>query len=73
VRRGGSDGLAGEVGGTDDARVLPELRNPDLREGPVTAPGQGPLEGRTGRVQQQVTRLRYAAADHEARRVQDRG
>jgi len=35
---------AGEVGGTDDARVLAELGGPDLRERPVTASGQGSLE-----------------------------
>ena len=35
--------------------------------------GQGPLEGGTGRLEQQFTRLRYAAADHEAGRIEDRG
>ena len=51
----------------------PSCGGPDLGERPVAAAGQGPLEGRTGRVEQQFTRLGHAAADHEAGRVEDRG
>ena len=39
----------------------------------MTAAGQGPFEGRAGRVEQQLTRLGHAAADHEAGRIEHRG
>jgi hypothetical protein len=65
--------LTGEVGGSYDARVLAKLRDPDLRERPVAPAGQGPLEGGAGRLEKQLTCLRYAASDHEAGRVEHRG
>ncbi len=39
----------------------------------MTVPAQRLLVGRARGLKQQVTRLRYAAADHEAARVEDRG
>ena len=65
--------MDGQARRADDARVLAELRGPDLRERPVTAPGQGALEGRPGGIEEQVAGLGHAAADHEAGRVEDRG
>ena len=73
LRHGDLAGLPGQIGGTDDACVLTELRGPDLRERPVTPAGQGPFEGRAGRVEQQFTRLGHATADHEAGRIEHRG
>jgi len=64
---------AGEVSGTDDARVLAELGGLNLRERPVTASGQRSLEPSPRRIKQQVTCFRYATADHEAGRIKDRG
>ena len=56
-----------------DARVLAQLRDLDLGERPVTAPGQRPLEGGPRGIKQQVARLGHAAADHEAGGIEDRG
>ena len=48
-------GLTGEVGGADNARVLAELGDLDLRVRPVTAAGQRALEGGPGGIEQQVS------------------
>jgi hypothetical protein len=50
-------GLTGEVGGADDTRVLAELGDLDLRERPVTSPGQRALEGGPRGIEQQVSRF----------------
>jgi hypothetical protein len=73
LRQGDLAGLPGEVGGADDARVLTELRDPDFREWPVTPAGQGAFVGRTGRIEQQFTRLGHATADHETGWIEHRG
>src|ERR1700678_3413741 len=64
---------AGGMGGTAGGPGLAELGGLDLRERPVTASGQRSLEPSPGRIKQQVTCFRYAAADHEAGRIKDRG
>ena len=48
-------GLTGEVGGADNTRVLAELGDLDLRERPVTAPGQRAFEGGPRGIEQQVS------------------
>jgi hypothetical protein len=50
-------GLTGEVGGAYDTRVLAELGDLDLRERPVTPPGQRALEGGPRGIEQQVSRF----------------
>jgi hypothetical protein len=50
-------GLTGEVGGADNTRVLAELGGLDLRERPVTSPGQRALEGGPRGIEQQVSRF----------------
>ena len=63
----------GQVGGADDPGVLTELRDPDLGQRPTAAAGQRALESGPRGIEQQVARLGYAAADHEAGRIEDRG
>ena len=53
--------------------VPAKLRDLDLGDRPVTPTGKRTLEGRPRRIEQQVARLRHAAADHEAGRIEDRG
>src|SRR5262249_51550310 len=62
-----------QVGGADDAGVLAELRDLDLGQRPVTAAGQRALEGGPRGVEQQFPRLGYAAAYHEAGRIENPG
>jgi hypothetical protein len=64
---------AGQIRGTHQAGVRPQLSKPDVGEITVAAAWQGTLVGPARRVDEQAACFRYTAADHETAWVDDRG